>query len=233
MKKLITILGAGLLAFGMFTSCGAKDVNLSWSDEYTSYNYTCDVTAGSISVIDEPTSYTEQENNKAAALLYTTSVGATFKYATVSWSEGYQGQNAQKSEGNVDSYRIDLVYDLEYTSTEKASGNIEKQIWRNFTETFYVKKVGDKYFLNLGADNQAEVTIDGDIDDDEFTFSADVFNTKFVDSWKADGSTEYYKGDSSAVQKAVKIGRDVYNPATHSDAYVPAFSYSGITVVRK
>ncbi len=216
MKKLITILGAGLLAFGMFTSCGAKDVNLSWSDESTSYTYTCDVTAGSIAQIVEPTSYLQQEAIKNATTV--DSYAYTFKYATVSWSEGYAGKDAAKSEGNVDTYTINLYYEEEVTTTVKATNVISgKEYNRNESKTLTIKKVDDKYFVNLGADNQAEVTIDGDIEDDEFTFSVDLFTVSHPNDWNADGSTKYIQGTTVPVVKAVKNGA----------------SLSNITIVRK
>lgn len=216
MKKLITILGAGLLAFGMFTSCGAKDVNLSWSDEYTSYNYTCDVTAGTVTDIVEPTSYTAQEAIKNATTVE--SKAYTWKYATVAWNEGYAGKDASVTKGNVDSYTIDLYYVEETTTTVKATNVISDRTYdRNGHKTITIKKVDDKYFVNLGADNQAEVTIDGDIEDDEFTFSVDLFSVSYPNDWNADGSTKYIQGTTVPVVKSVKNGA----------------SLSNITIVRK
>lgn len=211
MKKLITILGAGLLAFGMFTSCGAKDVNLSWSDESTTYEYTYDVTAATYSVIDEPNSFSDQETAKANALLYTTSYAVTPRYATVGWTEGYAGKDASKTEKNVESYTIHLYYDLETTTTEIATGNISKSYSRGNNREINIEKIDDKYYINHGANNQAEVTIDGDIEDDEFTFSVDIFTVSYENSWKADGSTEYYKGDSAPVKKVVRDGVSLSN----------------------
>lgn len=216
MKKLITILGAGLLAFGMFTSCGAKDVNLSWSDESTTYTYTCDVTAGSIAQIVEPRTYSQQEAIKNATTV--DSYAYTFKYATVSWVEGYAGNNATVTKGNVDSYTITLYYDEEVTTTVKATNVISDKTYnRNQYRTLNIKKVDDKYYINLGADNQAEVTIDGDIEDDEFTFSVDVFSVYYENDWNADGSTKYIQGTTVPVVKSVKNGA----------------SLSNITIVRK
>ncbi len=217
MKKLITILGAGLLAFGMFTSCGAKDVNLSWSDEATSYSYDCDVTAGTITQIAEPRVYVP-----AATPTTTDSFEYTFKGANVSWSDGYAGNNASKNERNRKIYTITLSFDWVETVTDNATGNVLSKTYSRDVpgfgpQTFNIYKYDDKYYINPGADNQAEVTIDGDIEDDEFKFSVEDFTVRYVDDWKADGSTNYYKGDNEAVQRAVRTGT----------------SYSDITVVRK
>ncbi len=224
MKKLITILGAGLLAFGMFTSCGAKDVNLSWSDEKTTYTYACDVTAGTITEIDDPSAYVPAGTTPTSA----TTVDYTFNYATVSWVDGYAGNNATINDGNVTTYTIELDYDYVATTTTVANGNVtavyDSKDDTNYdsTYTFKISKIGDKYYLQQGAldtagKNKAEVTIDGDIEDDEFTISFDDYTVDYVDDWKADGSTNYYKGDTVEVQRAVRTG----------------LSYSGIKVVRK
>ena len=218
MKKLITILGAGLLAFGMFTSCGAKDVNLSWSDEATSYIYDCDVTAGTITEIDDPSAWVPAGTTPTS----TTTVDYTFNYATVSWSDGYAGNNASKNERNRKIYTITLSYDWVETVTDNATSYVLSKTYSRdipgwVPQTFNIYKYDDKYYINPGADNQAEVTIDGDIEDDEFTFSVDDYTISYVDDWKADGSTNYYKGDNEAVQRAVRTGT----------------SYSDITVVRK
>jgi len=231
MKKLITILGAGLLAFGMLTSCGAKDVNLSWSDEATSYGYVCDVTAGTITDINEAESYSDAEAAKTFLQNYTVSNEVTFNWARVSWSDGYRGDQATKTESNAAQYRIVLNYDMTSTITNKTTSDVENKSYERGNEvTFDIYKIGDKYYINSGADNQAEVTIEGDIEDDEFTFSVDRFFVKYVDDWKADGTTNFYKGDNEAVQKAVKTYGYNRNTGNYD---IPSLSFSGIKVVRK
>lgn len=214
MKKLITILGAGLLAFGMFTSCGAKDVNLSWSDEATSYNYECDITALTVADIDDARSYAQEQARKNATT--TTSTTYTPKYATVSWSEGYRGDQASKSEGNRDYYNISLTIESESTTTEKATGNVVSHSDPSpLTIQIAIKKVGDKYFIdpystarNMFTDyvEATEVTFDGDPEDDEFTFSADIYVLSYVNDWKADGTDVMLKGDTVHAKRAVKAG---------------------------
>ena len=229
MKKLITILGAGLLAFGMFTSCGAKDVNLSWSEESTSYNYECDITALTINQIDDPVDYDDEQARKNP----TTSVSSTYtpKYATVSWYEGYSNFEGDAYKGNKDYYTITLNYSTESTTTNIASSNVVGHYYSpNDSFTFRIKKVGDKYFIDPSNTSNpwasyipgatlepTEVTFDGDPTDDEFTFSADVYVVQYVNDWKADGSANYYKGDTQRVKRAVKTG----------------VSFSNVTIERK
>ena len=212
MKKLITILGAGLLAFGMFTSCGAKDVNLSWSEERTSYDYIYEVTAGSISKIADATVYT------TATPASTTSYDFAFRYAEISWTEGKSNYQGEAADGNKANYTLRLVYDKVTTVTNNTTNLItSKSDPTEVDESFTISKIGDKYYINAGSDNQAEVTIDGDIEDDEFTFSVDLFNVSYPNDWNADGSTKYIQGTTVPVVKSVKNGA----------------SLSNITIVRK
>ncbi len=219
MKKLITILGAGLLAFGMFTSCGAKDVNLSWSEEKTSYNYECDITAMTVTDISDVRSYEAEQLLKNATT--TTTVTYTPKYATVSWYEGTSNYQGNASEGNTDYYTIYLNYDSESTTTEKATGNVTAHSTpTNNTATISIKKVGDKYIIDpantslpglSGTEEATEVTFDGDPTDDEFTFSADIYVLDYVNDWKTDGTAVYLKGDTVRAKRAVKAGASFAN----------------------
>ncbi len=214
MKKLITILGAGLLAFGMFTSCGAKDVNLSWSEEKTSYDYICEVTAGSISKIDEAQYYT------AATPTSTTSYEFAFKYAEVKWDEGTSNYQGLANESNKNTtYEIKLVYDMVTTVTNNTTNLVTSRTAPTLvTDTFNITKIGDKYYINANSQSQAEVTIDGDIEDDEFTFSVDDYTLTYVNDWNADGTNKYIQGTTVPVKKAVRTN---------------GWSYSGITVERQ
>lgn len=215
MKKLITILGAGLLAFGMFTSCGAKDVNLAWSEEATSYDYVCDVTAGSISKIADATQYT------TGTPATTTSYDYTLKFAEVEWTEGKSNFEGEAAEGNKASYKITITYDLVTTVTNNTTNLVTSRSDPTpGSKTFNITKIGDKYFINAAsnATNElAEVTIDGDIEDDEFTFSVDDYAVTYVNDWNADGTAKYIQGTTVPVTKPTRSG----------------WSYSGITVVRK
>ena len=152
MKKILVAI-ASVLALGIFASCqnGAQDVNVTGSN-YWNTEYDCTVSG----------TYTKAQTKTDTTSFKLSDDSKTYD---VTADNGHI-KSTECSDSNV------VLYELKADLTYKPAGD-PYYSWEPIS--LDVKKVDDKYYFGRGnkseGTNEIAVTVDGDIDDDEFTIT--------------------------------------------------------------